>query len=149
MANIENLIQFNSKRTPQTPEERREQARRAGIASGIARRKKRALKDVLTDLLAAELSDEDETKKILEDMGVEASQEAAIGLAMIQKARKGEVEAARYLRDSSGQKITESYSVETIDGSEGVPDFSTMSTEELRMLIRKAKEEQAQIDEAM
>ena len=100
------------------------------------------MKDVLTDLLAAELPDEDETKRILEEMGVEASQEAAIGLAMIQKARKGEVEAARYLRDSSGQKITESYSVETIDSSDGVPDFSAMSTEELRMLIRRYREEE-------
>ena len=142
MPNKENLIQFNPNRTPKTPEERREQARRAGIASGEARRRKRALKDVLTDLLAAELPDEDETKRILEEMGVEASQEAAIGLAMIQKARKGEVEAARYLRDSSGQKITESYSVETIDSSDGVPDFSAMSTEELRMLIRRYREEE-------
>ncbi|MBQ8075504.1 MAG: hypothetical protein IJ237_05915 [Oscillospiraceae bacterium] len=135
---LANLVQFNPNRAPKTAEERREQARKAGIASGEARRKKRALRDLLTDMLGAELSDEDEVKKTLEAMGIEASQEAAIGLAMIQKARKGEVEAARFLRDSSGQKISEGIKLETVNDTDTI-DLSHLSNAELTAMIRRAE----------
>ncbi len=138
--NKNNLIQFNPTYSSLTPEERRDRARKAGIASGEARRKKRALRDLLTDMLGAELPEEDEVRNTLETMGVEASQEAAIALAMIQKARKGEVEAARFLRDSSGQKISEGLTLETIEKSD-VIDLSRLSNAELTAMIRRAEKQ--------
>ena len=142
MARKENLIQFNPNITPKTPEERREQARKAGIASGKARQKKRALRDMLQDLLGSELPPDDEVRATLEAMGIEASQEAAIGLAMIQKARKGDTEAARYLRDSSGQRISEGITLEHIDHNDSI-DLSHLSNEELYAMIHRAERQNA------
>lgn len=53
MANPQNLVRNEDR----TPSERRENARRAGVASGEARRKKKAFKDALIALLEIEKKD--------------------------------------------------------------------------------------------
>ncbi len=91
--NEDNLIQ-NSDRTPS---ERRKNARKAGIASGEARRRKRDIKRALDALL-----EKDITAKNGETMtGAEA-----IALKLMEKALKGDVKAFEVLRDSAGQKPT-------------------------------------------
>ena len=146
MADTENIIRLKQFNSTRTPEERKEQARKAGIASGKARQRKRALRDMLQDLLGSELPPEDEVRKTLEDLGIEATQEAAIGLAMIQKARKGEVEAARYLRDSAGEKISEGIKLETTNRSDPPIDLSKCTNEELYEMIRRAERANAEAE---
>ena len=129
-----NIVALNASLTA---EERKESARRAGIASGESRRKKRAMRELLCDMLAADVM-ETEIKEALEAMGVQACQDAAICLAMIRKAKKGDVDASRWVRDTSGNKIAEGISIvqeEDIPVSE--MDLSKLSTEELRRMIRK------------
>ena len=88
MANEQNLIK-NSERTPS---ERRENAKKAGVASGKARRKKANLKKAFETILQADVASLS-VKKQLEDMGFETTNEMALAMVMMQKAMKGNVRA--------------------------------------------------------
>lgn len=92
-----------------TKAEQREIARKGGIASGKARREKRALKDTLEELLAMPMkegrsADIDEIKSIAGIKGKNITMQEAIMLSMLDKAAKGDVKAAEYVRDTIGQK---------------------------------------------
>ncbi|MCU0081866.1 stress-induced protein [Streptococcus danieliae] len=88
MANEQNLIP-NSKRTPS---ERRENAKKAGLASGKARRKKADLRKAFEVILQADVANP-KVKQQLEDMGFESTNEMALAMVMLQKAMKGNVRA--------------------------------------------------------
>ena len=96
MANEQNL-KPNSERTPS---ERRENARKAGKASGKKRREQKTLKEELLLLLA-----EGDTQK-------------KISLAVIQKALKGDLKAFELIRDTTGQKAIEKVEIsQSVDES--------------------------------
>lgn len=86
MANEQNLIK-NSERTPS---ERRENAKKAGVASGKARRKKANLKKAFETILQADVASPN-VKKQLEDLGFDTTNEMALAMVMMQKAMKGNV----------------------------------------------------------
>lgn len=88
MANEQNLIK-NSERTPS---ERRENAKKAGVASGKARRKKANLKKAFETILQADVASPN-VKKQLEGMGFDTTNEMALAMVMMQKAMKGNVRA--------------------------------------------------------
>lgn len=88
MANEQNLIK-NSERTPS---ERRENAKKAGVASGKARKKKANLKKAFETILQADVASPS-VKKQLEDMGFDTTNEMALAMVMMQKAMKGNVRA--------------------------------------------------------
>lgn len=87
MANEQNLL----RKEDRTPSQRRESARKAGIASGKAR----SLKKIALEMLAAGAGDE-------------------IIKAMIAKAKRGDVRAAEFVRDTSGQKPKEAIEVNDV-----------------------------------
>ena len=89
MANLQNLIP-NSERTP---EQLREQTRKGGIASGEARRKRKAFKEAL--LLALETQKGDKT---IQEIGIEA---------VMGKYMTGDLEAFKVVRDTVGEKPTD------------------------------------------
>ena len=66
--NEKNLIP-NEERTPI---ERRENARKAGIASGKARREKKTIQKILADLLDGQIKDSPQFAKLASKMGVES-----------------------------------------------------------------------------
>lgn len=66
--NEKNLIP-NEKRTPR---ERRENARKAGIASGQSRREKKTVQKILADLLDSKIKDSPQFAKLASKMGVES-----------------------------------------------------------------------------
>jgi ribosome-binding factor A len=66
--NEKNLIP-NEERTPS---ERRENARKAGVASGKARREKKTIQKILADLLDSEIKDSPQFAKLASKMGVES-----------------------------------------------------------------------------
>ena len=66
--NEKNLIP-NEERTPS---ERRENARKAGIASGKARREKKTIQKILAELLDSEIKDSPQFAKLASKMGVES-----------------------------------------------------------------------------
>jgi hypothetical protein len=101
--NEQNLIP-NSERTPK---QRRENAKKAGIASGEARRKKRDLKLAIQALLEADIKD----KKTGEVM----SGAEALAVAQFRKAMRGDTRAFEVLRDTSGQGVVEKVMVAEVD----------------------------------
>lgn len=89
--NINNLIP-NEQRTP---EERRENARKAGIASGKARAIAKTFRETIND----ELSDES-LKKIIKKV--------------ISEAQRGNMKAIELLRDTRGEKPIEKQEVKEV-----------------------------------
>lgn len=88
MANEQNLIPANKR----TKDEHREIAKKGGIASGKARRKKANLKKAFETILQAEVASPN-VKKQLEDLGFDSTNEMALAMVMMQKAMKGNVRA--------------------------------------------------------
>lgn len=99
MAGYENIRDANDKRTP---EERRELAKKAGQASGRARRRKADFRKTLNLLLTAEI-DNEEWKPVLELLGVECTLESALLMAQIKMALAGDTQAAKFVAQYSGQ----------------------------------------------
>lgn len=108
MANEQNLIK-NSERTPS---ERRESAKKAGVASGKARRKKANLKKAFETILQAEVASPN-VKKQLEELGFDSTNEMALAMVMMQKAMKGNVRAFEQI-----SKLTTTDVKDTLDKKE-------------------------------
>lgn len=85
-----------------TAEERRELARKAGQASGRARRRKADFRKTLNLLLTSEI-DNKEWKPILESLGVECTLESALLMAQIKEAINGNTKAAYFVAQYAGQ----------------------------------------------
>lgn len=134
MANEKNLIQFDE----MDEARRREVAANGGRASGVAKRKAKNMREAARILLSAPLLDDDETKAALEQMGLEADQQSAILLAAITKARRGDTEAARYARDTSGQAPAQQVDIGLGDKKPEEMDLSGLSMEQLQQLVVEA-----------
>lgn len=101
----DNLIP-QSKRTKA---EQREIAKMGGIASGKARRERKAMKETLESLLsmpmdAGKAADIDTIRNYAALNGKNITVQEAIMLAQIKKAMDGDTKAAEYVRDTIGQK---------------------------------------------
>lgn len=132
MAGQDNLL----KAEDLTSEELRTRATNGGIASGKARREKKAMKDTLSALLSMPLksgkaTDIETIKNLASVKGKNITVQEAIMLAQIQKAMKGDTRAAEFIRDSSGNKLKEGIE---ISGEVNNP-FADLSTEDLKKLI--------------
>ena len=99
VAGYENIRDANDNRTPV---ERRELAKKAGQASGKARRRKANFQKTLNMLLTAEI-DSEEWAPVLESLGVECTLESALLMAQIKAALDGDTQAAKFVAQYSGQ----------------------------------------------
>ncbi len=99
-------------RPVRTKEEARERGRRGGKASGIARAKRKTLKEELLLLLS-----EGDTQK-------------SVTVALLQKAISGDVKAFEVIRDTIGEKP-----VEEVNQKQTVIDMSNFSTEDLKKVL--------------
>lgn len=101
MANENNLIRPEDL----TPSERRENARKAGKASGQSRRRKRDLKNTLKVLLELPVSD-NEVYNALAKMGIapeNIDNHTAIVVALMREALSGNVKAFQEIRSLLGE----------------------------------------------
>ena len=95
-----------------TPEQRRENGRKGGIASGEAKRKKKAMRETLDVLLAmpmksGKFADIESIKNFAALKGKNINVQEAMIISMLQRAMKGDVKAAEWIRDTAGQKPVE------------------------------------------
>lgn len=93
----------------QSKEEAKERGRKGGIASGKARREKKAMKETLEALLSMPMKsgkavDVEAVKNFAALKGKNITVQEAMAIAMLQKAMKGNVKAAEWIRDTAGQK---------------------------------------------
>lgn len=89
-----------------TPEERKEKARKAGLASAESRRKKKLLKDELLAILDGKTQDKD---------GKEITHRQKISCVLVERAEAGDVKAIEVLRDTIGEKPSEKFITATSD----------------------------------
>lgn len=95
-----------------TPEQRRENGRKGGIASGEAKRKKKAMRETLDVLLSMPMksgknTDIEAIKNFASLKGKNINVQEAMIISMLQRAMKGDVKAAEWIRDTAGQKPVE------------------------------------------
>lgn len=104
MANEENLIPFNER----TEKEKREIGIKGGIASGEARRKKKAMREVAEMVLGTRIPDSEmKLIKQLKSKGIseeDLTYQTAVVFATLGQALKGNVKAVTELRDMAGEK---------------------------------------------
>lgn len=101
MPNEQNLIPFNKR----TEEEQREIQTMGGRASGVSRRRKRALKEAADMYLAMPVKDKRSLNKLLlagvdED---DADNQMLVIAGLVAKAAKGDAKAARLIFDLIGE----------------------------------------------
>lgn len=97
MANEQNLVQNRSR------EEAEALSRKGGIASGIARRKKRDMRESMRKILELDISPKQ--KEQLESLGINSegwSLGDVVNIMAVQTAMKGNVSAMAYCRDTAG-----------------------------------------------
>lgn len=100
MPNEKNLIPANQR----TPDERRRIAKKAGKASGEARRRKKAMKEMAEIVLSLKTSGSMREKML--EMGIaksDCNNQAAMLIAAMAKALKGDIRAAEFIRDTAGE----------------------------------------------
>ncbi len=101
MPNEQNLIPFNKR----TKSEQREYAKKGGQKSGEVRRQKKAMKETMKMLLSLEMP-ESEGKEKLKELGIDDEDlnvQTAILMQQINKALKGNLESAKFVRDVSDE----------------------------------------------
>ena len=105
--NVENLL----KPDDLTPEQRRENARKAGKASAEAKKRRKAMRESLEVLLnlgmsEGEITDPETVKCWNELQGKNITVQDAVLVKQIMKAVKGDTKAAEFVRDTSGNRPT-------------------------------------------
>lgn len=104
MPNEQNLIPFTSN---QSREEAERNGRKGGQKSGEVRRQKKAMKDTMKMLLSLEIP-ESEGKEKLRELGIEDGDltvQTQIAIQQVDKAMAGNLDSAKFVRDTSGEYI--------------------------------------------
>ena len=131
--------QLANLRPPFGPDQDREAARingrKAGIASGESRRRRRRMTEAAKWLLGSNdvVSDEDILNK-LRELGVEdvATNAEALMLVALRKASKGDVEALKFVRDTAGESPSNRVELSgDVDRPVATLDLRNLSEDEL------------------
>lgn len=115
-----------------------------GKASGAARRLKRTQADILRQIMALEEFDP-ERKALLMSLGLEGNVADSINVAVANKARAGDIEAARYMRDTIGEKPREGLELGNLDDRPlATIDLSKLTDEQLQAMAAARKAVQSE-----
>lgn len=133
--NLENYMNSISE------EERKANARKAGEASGEARRKKKLWKESV-ELITSGILTEDVAAQVRERFGigddVELTHQDQIIAALAEKAQKGDKDSAQFLRDTVGQNPTTMVKLGNLEDKPfKTLDLSGLSDEELKRLAER------------
>lgn len=99
--NLMPIEQVNSNRTP---EQHSRDSRKAGIASGEARRKRKTFKEAIKLLLETEVKDADGVLKTVQDIGLDS---------LAKKLMDGDLQTFLAFRDTIGEKPVDKVEQET------------------------------------
>ena len=125
-----------------TEEERRAYSSKGGKRGVETMRKKKAMRELARCILDLDLKAEDEFRKELKERGVPQTEAAAVLLAQLLRARVGDTEAARFLRDTSGQKPVDNVAIGNLDDKPfSTLDLSSLTDEQLKEMVAGSHEE--------
>lgn len=129
MAN--NLITVNER----TEEEAKEMSKKGGINSGIARRKKKRLKELCNVILDNKIIEEKAINSLKEKFPELEFEDITYGLVLLlkqyEKAKAGDSKAFELLRDTSGQKPIEQAIVAFDENNELIIDLGEEDEEDI------------------
>lgn len=127
-----------------SPEELAENGRKGGIASGRTRRAQRTFRESINAILTCPVQDES-VREALEVLGLDPTVLNEINLAVIGKARRGDVEASRFIRDTKGEKPREGLELGNLDDKPlACLDMSKLTDEQLRIIAARRAEQDAE-----
>ena len=133
-----NLIPFD-----QRSEEAQRQIRSmGGKASSEKQRRRKTQAEIIRQIMDLKLTPEEGAAK-LEALGLDPTWATDANVAVMQKARKGDVESLRYLRDTIGEKPRDGFDV-GLDVGQPVSqmDLSQLSDDQLRAMIAAREADQ-------
>ena len=126
-----NLIPFDQR----TEEAQRQIRSMGGKASSEKQRRRKTQAEIIRQIMELKLTPEEGADK-LEALGLDPTWATDANVAVMQKARKGDVESLRYLRDTIGEKPRDGLEIGNLDGQPlSTIDLSTLSDEQLRAMI--------------
>ena len=106
-----------------------------GKASQAKQRRRKTQAEIIRQIMELKLTPEEGADK-LEALGLDPTWATDANVAVMQKARKGDVESLRYLRDTIGEKPRDGLEIGNLDGQPlSTIDLSTLSDEQLRAMI--------------
>ena len=120
MANEQNLMSVEELNSRRTPEQHSEDSKKGGKASGVARRRKKEMRERLEILLSLPIKDGkgaeiEKIKSFGAIKGKNITVEDAILIAIAQKALKGDIQAGTFLRDTIGEKPKDKQEINIVD----------------------------------
>lgn len=131
-----------------TPEERTAMGKKGGQKSGETRRRQRTFRESVKAILALKVPDAEQAEA-LRLLGIDPTILNAVNLAVGSRAQAGDVEAARYLRDTAGERPRDGLEIGNLDGRPlATMDLSAMTDDQLRALAaqRAGDDEEQQQD---
>ena len=135
-ASLSNLRPLNER----TKEERFAIQSAGGTAAGKANRRRKTQAEIIRSIMDLKLTPE-EGADVLAALGLDPTWATDANVAVMQKARRGDVEALRYLRDTIGEKPRDGLEIGNLDGQPlATIDMSTMTDDQLRALIASREE---------
>lgn len=126
--NEENIHRANKTRTA---EKRRENARKAGIASGVARREKKTLRAQLLTLLDTVKTTKDGESKTLRELAA---------MALIKRAIQGDPSAFKTIRETIGEDVPKQVNIDS--RSKVKISFGNMTAEQFAICLADIKEQE-------
>lgn len=133
--NPSNLVQNRET----TPEQRQEWARKAGKASQAAQRRRKTSMELMRAVLSCDTPREEDVER-LKALGLDISVGSGIAFAQALLALNGNTEAAKFCRDTAGDKPTESMNIGLLDKPVKAMDLTQLTDEELEALADKSDE---------
>ena len=133
LVNLQTVKPYN---LTETDEQISENRRKAGKISGQKKHERKLLRDIANDLMSADFSAVAENDEKLSQMLQLLGNKAPTGgdlmiLSAMIKGIRGDVEALRFVRDTSGQRPADVQAVTVSRGDLDGVDLRTVSTEEL------------------
>ena len=128
-----NLVQNRSF----TAEQRREWAAMGGRARGEQLHRQKLQRDIFKEMLFLDCDDEQLCGE-LEKLGLDTTFAGAMNLAVLRRALRGDIECVRYIRDTLGEKPTESMQLGVFNTPVKALDMTKLSDAELEALADRA-----------
>ena len=126
-----NLVPFDKR----SEEKQREIRSMGGKASQAKQKRRKTQAEIIRQIMELKLTPEEGADK-LKALGLDPTWATDANVAVMQKARKGDVESLRYLRDTIGEKPRDGLEIGNLDGQPlSTIDLSTLSDDQLRAMI--------------
>ena len=113
-------------------EQARKNGAKGGVKSGETRRRQKAIRDTMRTILAMKIDDE-VSAEAQTKLGLDGTFQSALALAQIRKAVIGDTDAARFVRDTIGEKPREGIEIGNLaDRPFETLDLTQLSDAQLR-----------------